>query len=250
MDSEALFLESRREREENRAQRHLRSQKIQEKRQRALDSLKERVKEWTHELEQIASSATASSEEEKRILRMLFVKHDDKLKLLRKECLSTDSLESLLQILDYSYVSGASSDDGDDNLTVSDFGIFHTHFSECQSRLDRCRKETLPRGKFVFKRYRQALESYGQPLERLEVPTGSVGKYSKKSQSRRLDPQRTLSDIQDLNGIIVHSDGSVEGLCGHGLAANPSSLVLHNITSCTIELYVYCFSLVIWLFGS
>lgn len=235
MESEALFLESRREREDNRTQRHLRNQKIQEKRQRAIESLKERLKDWTCELEQIASSVTLLSEEDKRNLRMRFVNHDDKLKLLRKECLSTDSLASLLQVLDHSYAT-ESSDDEDENLTVIDFGIFHSQFSECQSRLDRCRKEKLPRGKFIFKRYRQALENYDRPLERLEVPVNGTEKASVKSQAKRLDPERTLSGIQDLNGIVVHSDGSMEGVDGRVLAANLASLALHNIENCTIEL--------------
>lgn len=249
MDAEALFLESRREREENRTQRHLRSQNIQEKRQRALEMLKTRLKEWTCELEQITSNACAETEEDKRNLRIHFAKHDDKLKHLRKECLSTDSLSSLLQILGQSSTSDGNSSDDDEFVTVSDFGVFHAQFSECQARLDRCRKEKLPRGKFLFRRYRQALESYDKPLQESEMPVNNPGRASVNARLKRLDPQRTLSDLQDLNRIVVHSDGSVEGTEIQKLASSPASLVLHNIKRCTIELYVSLFTLGVSLFS-
>jgi hypothetical protein len=236
MDSEALFLESRREREENRTQRHLRTQKIQEKRQLALELLKERLKDWNSKLDSIVSTATTSSEEEKRILRMRFATHDDKLKLFRKECLGTDSLSSLLQVLDHSYNIGGCSHDEDETLTVSDFGFFHSQFSACQSRLDSSRKEKLPRGKFIFKRYRQALKNSDQPFEQLEVSRSDTAKAQGESESKRLDPERTLSGIQNVDGIIVHGNGLVEGGGGLQLTTNLTSLALHNITNCTIVL--------------
>lgn len=243
MDTEALFLESRREREENRTKRHLRSQKTQEKRQRALEILKAQLKEWSGELEDIVKEASTKSEDGKRKLRMRFAKHDDNLKQLRKECLSTDSLSSLLHILGQSSMNDISSDDDqeDEIVTVSDFGILHSQFSECQSRLDRCRKETLPRGKFLFKRYRQALENGDKALQRLEeLPTSNSGETPADSRLKRFDPQRTLSHLQDLNQVVVHSDGTIEGVEIHKLAAGPSSLLLHKIKNCSIELYVFC----------
>jgi hypothetical protein len=237
MDSEALFLESRREREESRTQRHRRTQKIQEKRQLALELLKERLNEWNSELDHIVDTDTTSSEEEKRILRMRFATHDDRLKLLRKECLSTDSLSSLLQVLHHhSDNIDVCLHDEDENLTVSDFGIFHSQFSACQSRLDRCRKEKLPRGKFIFKRYRQALENSDQPFERSDASKKDKAKAPTESQTKRLNPSRTLSGIQNLDGVIVHGNGVVEGVDGHQLTANLTSLALHNITNCTIVL--------------
>ncbi|GAX19294.1 hypothetical protein FisN_4Lh130 [Fistulifera solaris] len=237
MDGEALFLKSRREREESRTQRHLRTQKIQEKRQLALELLKERLKEWNSELDHIVGTASTSSEEEKRILRIRFATHDDRLTLLRKECLSTDSLSSLLQVLDHhsDNIDGCLHDE-DESLTVPDFGFFHSQFSACQSRLDRCRKEKLPRGKFIFKRYRQALENSDQALERSEASKKDKAKAPTESQSKRFDPSRTLSDIQNLDGVIVHGNGLVEGVDGHQLTSNLTSFALHNITNCKIVL--------------
>lgn len=239
MDAEALFLESRRERQENQAQRHVQNQKIQQKRQHVLHILKTKLKEWTCELEKLSKNASAESEEEKKVLRMHFATHEDKLKQLRKQCLSTDSLSSLWHILDQSS-SHDEDEDNDEIVTVADFGILHSLFSECQSRLERSRMEKLPRGKFLFKRYRLALENKNNSGRQLEISVSNARTTPIKSRSKRLDPQRTLSDLQDVNRIVVHSDGSIEGIeMLQPLAASPASLVLHNIKRCSIELYVH-----------
>lgn len=189
---EQSFLESRRIRFENRA---INTRKyVDNDRKDLLDSfwvrLKDRVKEWNHELDRIATREVSSldgsvtetkrlplqDENEKRQVQLELLKLSKYLKTLRKHCLTTTTSLSSSSSVDPRSVEGFAQRQTSsllmesdvmaiivpDEMPLTDVRLLHKEFTICQAKLDKIYDEILPKGKFVFKRYREAIEKQQQ----------------------------------------------------------------------------------------
>jgi hypothetical protein len=236
MDAEAQFLQSRKARLESRGRYH-------SDRRDGLNvfwtALKARLTQWKDQLH--ALGPPPSTEEEKRLLRLDLCRLEEELKHLRKSCLTESS----------SLQEGAEGVPcAADLMTLSDLGLLHTEFSQCQASFDLTRKKLLPRGKFVFRRYREAIQLRHQQADSQQVGTDNNNTaqqlQSKPTTASRFDPKRTLMNIKNRR-LLVHFDGEVtdvehpDGSPSTHAALPPlkdqvSSLVLCNLENCEIEL--------------
>ena len=228
-DPEAQFLQSRKARAENR--RH-----HTECRREALNTfwaaLKSRLASWRERLHALKIDVPCT-EEQKRTLRLTFCQLEDELKQFRKSCLTESSLTQEIS--------------GDlwnmtDLMTVTDISMLHAEFSKCQTELDKIRRIALPKGKFVFRRYREALRLRAElPHATSSLDTSQRLPKTAKPLSVAFDPDRTIADLRNLK-FRVDPDGSVnserETENIPALADCVSSIVLNNLKNCEIELCV------------
>lgn len=143
--------------------------------------------------------ALTKANEKQRILDLELSLLEDDLKKLRKHCLSTSQHEYCVTATS---TTPASDDNGSnkndettrgsavlvvpappEELPLSDIRLLHAQFTKFQSKLDQTRKDMLPKRKFVFRRYRQAL----QELEQQQQQTfdgNDGGKNHSKDSSR------------------------------------------------------------------
>jgi len=138
-------------------------------------------------------------------------------------------------------------------LPLSDLRLLHTEFSQCRAALDQKRNELLPKGKFVFRRFREAVRLRGR--QEKEIPAVAVqGSRLSKSVAPSLQPslsqdhrssKHTLDHLRD-STIEVHADGRVVVRSKEGHAADDrrlealdsSPLVLSNLDKTDIFMYV------------
>ena len=124
-----------------------------------------------------------------------------------------------------------------DELHVSDVRWMHRELSLCQEKLMRMAKEHKP--KFTFRRYRAAMMLREQePKENSALEETSQDVESTKQQPDHTQDHRRISGYDSAN-VRVSIDGSLFVNDIHqNQIVSPDALILDNISSCMIHLYV------------
>jgi hypothetical protein len=141
----------------------------------------------------------------------------------------------------------------EDDLTATDIRLLHRELTQCQTALDSVRNTLLPKGKFIFARYRKALEERQLPAEDADTPTidHSAANAPKTAATLSamgpLPKQVVYQSLQELADatVTVGPDDRVDVVC-HKDASHRATiermqtdqLVLRNIANCTVALYV------------
>ena len=237
VDAEAKFLESQKARTDS-----LRYKATRHRKEEALNafwaSLKEYLSSWNDLLEQLSAAhpVAAITEEEKRNVHLELSELQERLKRLRKNCLSTSC-----EILDENAAtSGELLPMPPDEMPLTDIRLLHNEFTHCQAKMDEVRQKILPRGKFVFRRYREALSRQEQGRAPLRAASKEVVSASTPATSRKQSHDE--NEVKELRNqvIDVYSDGRVEVKPNDGrgettkLKRNQVPSVLRNIANSTL----------------
>jgi len=281
--AEARFLASRESRQEGLQSRKKRHEDLHQ----FWASLKAYLHKWDQRLDAIVAENTndqpARSEDDKRRIAVELNGLADDLRQLKRHCVSDDS--SVMMFLD-STGSSSSSHGKDDTvrwrsivpvldreLPPTDLRLLHDEFSKHHDKLDQVRMNLLPKGKFVFRKYREALKrqqqeetsllrtppttdtttSTGGPCSTTKSDVADVKverheKVARDSTARcsleRLDSVRVVLDAQ---GRAYRKQDGPSPTCPDQTPAEPpflqldvvegeSALILRNIQNSTIEL--------------
>jgi hypothetical protein len=206
LSAESQFLESRRTRAES-----LRQHTVRRHRTDDLNvfhvAVKTQLSAWNDSLDALCSvhDAAVISESDKRIVHLEICRLQERLKRLQKHSLSTSRGEiqngEVLELLPTL----------PDELPLTDLRLLHTEFTNCQRSLDKVRQKLLPEGKFVFRRYREALRK--QEAERTNIVSAASSPPLSTPVSKPLAEnvlgKATLHDYKD-SFIFVYADGQVE----------------------------------------
>lgn len=125
------------------------------------------------------------------------------------------------------------------DLPIADLRLLHTEFTKHSTRLEVVKERLIPRGKFIFQRYRKEVakkKSLGIPLH---APTSGVEPSSTKqipSISVRADHGPCL---EDLSGVSISIDfrGKVEvDGSAISLTISTSALLVRNLRDCRVTM--------------
>jgi hypothetical protein len=142
----------------------------------------------------------------------------------------------------------------EDDLTATDIRLLHRELTQCQTALDSVRNTLLPKGKFIFARYRKALSERPLPAQDADTPAVNHSDANAPNSTATLSAMgplpnqveyQSLQEISDAT-VTVEPNGRVDVICHNKDAsrhANSESmqtdqLVLRNISNCTVALYV------------
>jgi len=206
-NAESKFLESQKARTD-----HLRQNAKRNRKEDALNtfwsSLKSYLSSWDNRLEQLseAHAVAATTEEEKRTVHLEICELQEELKQLRKGCLSTS-----YQTLDQNDATAKQLPTPPDELPLTDIRLLHNEFTNSQAKLDQVRQKVLPRGKFVFRRYREALRK--QEQGEIKTVSAASKEFTSNSSSKpsmtKTHDENELSDIRH-QVVDVYADGRVK----------------------------------------
>jgi hypothetical protein len=143
----------------------------------------------------------------------------------------------------------------EDDLTATDIRLLHRELTQCQTALDSVRNTLLPKGKFIFARYRKALEERPLPArDNAHTPSvnhldanapNSTATLSAMGPLPNQVEYQSLQEIADAT-VTVEPNGRVDVICHNKVASHHTNsermqtdqLVLRNIANCTVALYV------------
>lgn len=125
-------------------------------------------------------------------------------------------------------------------LPDGDVRLLHTKFTSHAQALEQAKTTLCPPSKFVFKRYREALEK--REIKETEKPESQA---VQEKPTRRTTPQRLNGNmIHDMEGaqIVIH-DRQAKVTLGNEtkditLDTNVSTLSLQKLTRCSVTVYV------------
>ena len=242
-------------------------------------SIRAFFKDWNNRLTNLASAVDGpepatdnKSESEKRQLKEGLTRLSMEIQIVRKICLSTAAETTAFQI-DHagdaeSYkIIGMISPPPDGDLPLPDARLLHRELTECQTKLDKTKNCLLPKGKFVFRRYREAVRKLEEKrLQELLVDDRAAGLtgqgtdlgtlyeenhensvIKQSSQNFFLETgRRTLQNLKDMD-IVVDSSGSVQlekQTCepsrveteSFTFSSNSSNMILRNLQNCSVLL--------------
>ena len=239
------------------------------------------LKDWNDRLTTLAAAdaqehATINkSESEKRHLQEQFVRLAHEIQWVRKICLSTANSAEATTIVVPSDDQGDNSErskiiamispppEGD--LSLVDTRLLHRELTECQSKLDKTKIRLLPKGKFVFRRYREAVRKRDEQRRQDGLrsdgdngPTGEdAGSRSELDRENSAELQATQNPLfgterralQDLENVDILVDSSGRARLQHRAGdpsrveaetitfpSNTSTMILRNLNNCTVSL--------------
>lgn len=181
---------------------------------------------------------------------LLWPNYEEQLKQLRRMCFHEPLIEPVLHAEHECYGSLPS-----DLMTPTDLGLLFTELATCQQLLEQQRRRLVPRGKFIFKRYRKALAEQQQQQLQLQQqqenpksslhPNGITDHPVPESKQDELgdvlDADRTVWDFSNRRLVVKHN-GTVWDMDNREklsqLTKQLSSPLLHSLHRCYIELYV------------
>jgi len=230
-EKEAQFLASQRARTEERLRR--RGERDRARTEALLEfwaEVRSALSEWRAKLEQLLATKGRNgegddgpvSESEKRRIHLQLDELKQQLWSLRKSCLSSSSSSSAGENPASVAAIQNSVPLAPDDLPMSDLRILHEEFAKHQSLLDGARKTLLPKGKFVFARYRKAWQEQQELEQQMgsgKSPNGSetddgiggaINSFDRTSNPRQEIPTRTRTIpkdcIHDIAGARVVVD--------------------------------------------
>lgn len=189
------------------------------------ESLKERLSRWNGKLEELNKSflVAPTAESEKRSVNLKLLSLGDDLRELRRHCLQTNSLLASCE-------NDTSLPPLPEYMPSSDLKLLHNEFVQLQTRLDETKKRLLPKGKFVFKRYRQAManrtENSNTTPETIRRP---------KPSNLSLGGDKMVEGLRDCEIVTSQTGDCVSGPQDFH-CSSPS--ILHDIERSQILLYV------------
>lgn len=215
--------------------------------------LRELLEAWRKELEAIGSEGSLSlasnqveegkptrSEEDLRAIQIQICTLEDRLSELRDTCLTDPDFVPRGEERDTNDNNGVEAMPVIEWMSVNDMSLLHTEFSNCLTSLRERRENLLPKGKFVFRRYRAALEAMKHPPDILSEE--KVPRRQRQSASLQSDPNQSLCDLSSRK-LVVDVDGRVVDKCTGSVlkAVSGSSMLLRSLKDCDIEMYVFNF---------
>jgi len=194
--AEASFLAAREARSLHRAPAARREEK--DRLNEFWASLKEYTKDWNDRLATLAASDPPTTESEKRRLQEQFTELAQQLHSVRKLCLSVSSgagssaAEEESQHHHHvaadavnSFVPPRPPEEG---LSVADVRLLHRELTQCQEVWDKTKSMLLPKGKFVFRRYREAVR------QREETKKNATDNSGESDHCRNPDTSTSVDD--------------------------------------------------------
>lgn len=225
--------------------------------------------EWNQRLDDLAErhgNAAVETEEDKGLVRMELCRLRDELKAVRKQCINSNSTAESPHAAE-SVTPRFSFDLPEDVdmaalLPISDVRILHLEFSKQQDKLDQIKAKLLPKGKFIFRRYREALQRQEEAAKQQPHPSyyraeGTKTLPSSLNTTRR--PLLATNSLENIDGkkVILDENGNLtvqpreEMETSMGLATFTSrwlstegeqgsypALALLNIENSSVEMYV------------
>ena len=278
--AEASFLAAREARNSRRPESASRNRK--EKQEGLHDfwsSIHSFLKDWNDRLTNLASTVEGAeqttdtkSENEKRQLKEGITRLAMEIQIVRKICLSTAAEATAFQIdhiddSDSSKIIGMIAPPPEGDLPLPDARLLHRELTECQTKLDQAKSRLLPKGKFVFRRYREAVrkreEKRLQEMLGDDIASGPTGPGADaaiifeedhensvaKQPSQNIFLGTELRTLQNLEGmdIVVDSSGRTQlkkRTCEASrvetetftFPSNTSNISLRNLRNCIVSL--------------
>jgi len=243
--AEANFLANREARNLHRASP--RSRKESDDLDSFWSSVKTYLKDWNDRLACLANEPT-NNEADKRRLQEKFNDLLWQLQSVRKVCLS--SLEtSETAIVDIAPPPP--------DLPLADVRHLHQELTQCQDALEKMKTELLPKGKFVFRRYREAMRKREEEMQsgagvnngdssgrranaQTKIATAATNAPSLQSLETKRRAVQDLLDVEvlvDSKGKVVMKDGTaIERETILPLEGESSTLSLRKLRNCTVTL--------------
>jgi len=98
-------------------------------------------------------------------------------------------------------------------LPISDIRILHLEFSKQQDKLDQIKAKLLPKGKFIFRRYREALQRQEEAAKQQPRPSyyEAEGKILTSSHKIARRPLLATNCLENINGkkVILDENGTL-----------------------------------------
>jgi hypothetical protein len=246
--AENKFLVSSKARTELLREKHDHIRQLADKRNEFWTALRSYFAGWNDRLDRIdelyGHKSASLTENEKQNMQLDFTRLKEELSVVRKRCLSScpDPADFV-------------SDDGSDRLPTppeslpfGDLRLLHDELQKLQDKLDTIKSKVLPKGKFVFIRYHQAvdlLRAQGKDLSQLEsVKMESVSTESRNSLDNAIDlPGSTIRGLDHVS-VQVDNLGTIRIWALGALHEPPTlfnlsidgSVVLRDLSHSTVEL--------------
>jgi hypothetical protein len=255
IDPQQLFLQNQQARTIDRPHR----QKATEELYAFWTRLRSELSEWDQRLKGLEELSSTTHLYLRRQSSLLELQHE--LERIRKHCLA-----STLYYDDWPVP---------ESLPVADLRLLHAECTKYSQKLEAYKERFLPKGKFVFKRYREALaernaQGGGPLLSEAASSSSSSAKMvtddSDATQSKSITDRSSRSNQQDYVGgilenitnasISVSSDGSVHAVAEQSsngdaplwsaltdddavLPISSSSLLIRKLHHCKVDMYVF-----------
>jgi hypothetical protein len=252
--AEAQFLESSKARTERLREKHEHIRQSAETRTTFWTSVRSYLDTWSqrlNELVELHRETVSLSEDEKQLINLALCRLKDELSDLKRKCLS-----SHVAVTENSSTNPLPS--VPDDLPFGDLRLLHDELKRHQDKLNKVKLQLLPKGKFVFKRYRQVVEQLRQEGKELynsnDVSTVTVDVDLEEQKERSTEEEEcmpnTICNLAYVS-IVVDESGTI---CIESLLASSGdrneeesercismdgAVVLKNISHSTISLYVY-----------
>lgn len=278
--TEASFLAAREARNSRRPESASRNRK--EKQEGLHDfwsSIHAFLKAWNDRLTKLSrtvdgpeQSTDNKSENEKRQLKEGITRLAMEIQIVRKICLSTAAEATAFQTdhvddSESAKIIGMIAPPPEGDLPLPDARLLHRELTECQTKLDKAKSRLLPKGKFVFRRYREAVrkreekmlqEALGDDLASGLTGPGTTAALifeedhensvaKQPSQNLFLGTEhRTLQNLEDMD-IVVDSSGRAQlkkrtcepcrvEIETFTFPSNTSNIILRNLRNCIVSL--------------
>ena len=247
--AENKFLESSRARSELLREKHEHNRQSAEERGDFWIALKSYLADWNDRLDQLDNRygkvGPSLTEDDKRTIQLDLTRLKDQLAELRRRCLSSGTANSSLADSDEQSLIPLPPD----SLPFGDLRLLHEELQRQQAKFDTIKVKLLPKGKFIFKRYRKAVEqlrAQGIDLEQMESATIDANETPRTTSSTAA--ARNLgSSIFGLEHALIQVDAhgfiriQFTGANGTDTPAlhrleDAGSVVLSDIVHSTIEL--------------
>lgn len=238
LDPEALFLRNQRNRVETISNKSGKTSSSRKRRELHSAAFRQELTEWKNELAQkLYKKVESLTEEDKRKLKEEFWHLKDILETIRKKYLSTTT-ESYTAEEEEALVD-------DFSIPLSDLKYFHDEISSCQIQLQQRMKEALPKGKFIFRRYRQAMKEQDGNSPKKVSETGNIDRTERLDLEGRLHETATypyeLCRFSDCVLAVKDSVIDIENKNGDGSQREQqkrhiSPYVFRRLSSCILNM--------------
>ncbi|GKY92561.1 hypothetical protein MPSEU_000226300 [Mayamaea pseudoterrestris] len=247
--AENKFLISSRARSEQLKEKHDHLRQSADDRNDFWLALRSYLSDWNDRLDRIdkeyGDKCNSLSENDKQLIQLDLTKLKDELTELKKHCLSSRS------IFDHSANERQQQlPTPPESLSFGDLRLLHEELQKRQKKLDIIKLRILPKEKFVFQRYRKAVEqlrAQGKDLSQLESATfDAPSTKGQESLASAIDLHgSTIRDLDQVS-IQVEKDGTMRiqsTIASENAATAVTTLnlvgavVLRDISHSTIELH-------------
>ena len=232
---EQQFLENQKNRLSD---RHVSSRKATDDLYAFWTILRQRLADWDHRLDQLKATQPTTIRQDLQNLCQELVQ-------MQKHCLASASVAESI----YSYDEWQVPED----LPVADLRLLHAEFTKYMQKFETVKQQLIPKGKFIFEQYRQAIakrNAQGMAVTTKQTSLSSLPSSSTFSQASHspiqqggiLESISNASVFIDANGTVkivpnIHSDDPANGILPPNTPSiSASSLLVRNLKDCTVKM--------------